>query len=463
MPQLFSKRVALCALSALATAPVIAQVSQAPAPAAPKPFALPAKRELLLENGMHVTLVPYGILPLATVSLVIRTGAIDEAADQVWLSKLMGDFLPQGTTTRTAAAIANAAAGMGGTLTVSAQDDEINVGGGVLGDSAAAFVSLIGDVAEHPTFPDSELKRLTGDRLRALAIARAQPHQLTQEQYAPLMYPDHPYGRVMPAATALKAYTTAAVRAFYAKNVGATRAHLYVVGRFDPAEAERAARAAFSSWAAGQPPTVNVPTIRAGRRLVVIDRPHAVQSTIVLGLRVAEPKNADWIPLTVTDALLGGMFSSRITTNIRERKGYTYSPFSAVGPHYQTATWTEVANVTTNVTGPALKEIFGEIDRLRRTPPSADELKGVQNYLAGISVLIDATPSGLLSQLSFVDLQGLGDSYLSDYVRHVYAVTPADVQSVAVRYVDPAKMAIVVAGDTARIAGQLAPYRAVVQ
>jgi zinc protease len=463
MPQLFSKRVALGALCTLSTAPIMAQGTRAPIPAAPKSFTLPAKHELVLPNGMHVTLVPYGTLPLATVSLTIRTGAIDEAADQVWLSKLMGDFLPQGTPTLSAAAIAEAAAGMGGTLTVSAKDDEIDIGGDVLGNSAAAFVSLIGDVAQHPIFPDSELKRLTGDRVRALAIAHSQPRQLAGEQYAPLMYPDHPYGRVMPTAGTLTAYTTAAVRAFYAKNVGAARAHLYVLGRFDPDQAEHAAREAFSGWAAGQPPTVNVPVVHAGRRLVVIDRPHAVQSTILLGLRVAEPKNADWIPLNVTNALLGGMFSSRITINIRERKGYTYAPFSVIGPHYQSAAWTETADVTTNVTGPALKEIFGEIDRLRRTSPSADELKGVQNYLAGISILIDATPQGLLSQMSFADLQGLGDDYLSDYERHVYAVTPADVQSIAQRYLDPAKMAIVVAGDTARIAGQLVPYRAVVQ
>jgi predicted Zn-dependent peptidase len=412
---------------------------------------------------MRLTFVPYGAVPLATVSLIIRTGAIDESADQVWLSKLMGDYWLQGTGTRSAAQLANVAAGMGGAITVNAQDDAMSLDGTVLGDSAAAFVGLIGDLAQHPKFPDSELKRLVGDRVRQIAIDRTRPQTLASQRYAPLMYPDHPYGRTMPTVTALQGYTTAAVRDFFAKNVGAARAHLYIVGKFDPDRAERAARAAFADWAAGRAPTINVPTTRAGRTLVIVDRPHAVQSTIRMGLRVPEPNNADWIALNVTDALLGGMFSSRIVTNLRERKGYSYSPFSIVNPHEHTAAWTEFADVTTNVTGPSLQVIVDEINRLRKDPPSADELKGGQSYLAGSYVLSTAIPAGLIFQLSFADNQDLGDAYLSSYVQRVYAVTAADVQTMAQRYLDPAQMAIVVAGDSSRIATQLAPFRPIVQ
>lgn len=446
-------------ISAIAFLVLIAQVREAPpAPAAPKDFTLPAKQELTLPNGMHVTVVPYGRLPLVTVSLVIRTGAIDEAADQVWLSKLMGDFLLQGTTTHSAAAIAAAAAGMGGDIEVVPGDDEMTIGGTVLGDSTAAFVRLLADVARHPSFPDSELKRLEGDRLRGLAIAHTQPQEIAHERYAALLFPDHPYGRMYPAAQSLGAYTTAQVRAFYTHNVGAARAHLYVVGRFDGAIAERAAQAAFTDWSAGSPPTVNVPTPHAARQLVLIDRPGAVQSTLDLGLPVADPTSADWIPLAVTNALLGGSFNSRITSNIRERKGYTYSPFSSVTARYHVADWAEEADVTTSATGASLKEIFGEIDRLRDTAPSADELKGIQNYLAGVYVLRASALTGLMALLQNVDLQGLGDAYLSEYIRHVYAVTPADVQGMTQKYLDPSKMAVVVAGDKKTVADQLTPY-----
>ena len=121
------------------------------------------------------------------------------------------------------------------------------------------------------------------------------------------------------------------------------------------------------------------------------------------------------------------------------------------------------ASRTTRSTSPALKEIFGEIDRLRSEAPPADEVRGIQNYLAGTFVLRSSTQAGLARQFGFVDLHGLGDDYLTSYVRHVYALTPADVQRIAQQYLDPTKMAIVVAGDKKTVADQLAPYGRVVQ
>lgn len=427
-----------------------------PAPAAPRPFTLPATRDTLLPNGMKVTLVPYGWLPLVTVSLIIRTGAIDEGADQVWLSKLMADLMQQGTTTRSAAAVADAVAGMGGDLDVTVGNDDMAVGGTVLGDSAAAFVRLVSDVARHPGFPESQMARLVGDRQRQLAIAMTQPQQIAAERFAKLMYPDHPYGRLLPTSAQLASYTAAQVRDFYAHNIGAARALLFVVGKFDASAVQRAASAMFSDWPAGPPPTVNIPAPHVDDGLVLVDRPGAVQSTLAMGLMVADPSSPDWIPLQVTNALLGGSFNSRITSNIRERKGYTYSPSSVLDANYHVATWHENADVTTSATGASLHEIFGEISRLRDTAPSAAEVQGIQNYLAGVWVLRASTQIGLLGQLEFADLQGLDHDWLSNYIPNVRGVTPADVQHMTQKYLDPKKMPIVIAGDKKAIADQIA-------
>jgi zinc protease len=434
-----------------------------PAPAAPKDFSVPAKHEFTLANGMHVTLVPYGRLPIATLSLDLRTGAIDEGPQQVWLSALMADYLQQGTASHPAAAVAEAVAGMGGALSITAGDDQTSIQGAVLGDSAAAFARLIADIVQHPSFPESEFPRLRNDRLRQLAIASSRPQVMAQDRFAAQIYPDHPYGRVLPTEDALKGYTAAQVRDFYAHNAGAVRAHLYIVGMFNSAAVEQAVRDAFEGWTAGSPPTINVPTVRAERTVILIDRPGAVQSTIDLGLPVPDPSQPDDIPLQVTDALLGGSFGSRITSNIREQKGYTYSPFSTVDTKYRSADWREGADVTTNVTGASLKEIFGEIDRLRNEAPTADEVRAIENYVAGTFVLANSSQAGLARQFGFVDLHGLGDDYLTTFVRRVYAVTPADVQRIAQQYLDPNKMAIVVAGDKKTVADQVAPYGKVVQ
>lgn len=452
-------------VAALLSASILgAQEKEAPpAPAAQTPFTLPATRETTFPNGMRVTLVPYGSLPLVTVGLVIRTGAIDEAPDQVWLSKLMADMMQQGTATRSAAALADAAAGMGGDIDVIVRNDDLSIGGTVLGDSAGAFLRLVSDVVRHPSFPESQMARLVGDRQRQLAIATTQPQQIAADRYAKLMYPDHPYGRMYPTSQQLGTYTAAQVRDFYARNVGAARTHLIVIGKFDESAVEQAARAVFGDWTAGPPPTVNVPTPRADRALVLVDRPGAVQSTLEIGIPVADPSSADWIPFQVTNALLGGSFNSRITSNIRERKGYTYSPFSVVDAGYRVATWHENADVTTSATGASLKEIFGEIDGLRDSAPNAAEVKGIQNYLAGVWVLRASTQTGLFGQLEFADIHGLDHDWLSHYIPKVYQVTPADVKMMADKYLDPSKMAIVVAGDKKVIADQLTPYGTPIQ
>jgi predicted Zn-dependent peptidase len=173
---------------------------------------------------------------------------------------------------------------------------------------------------------------------------------------------------------------------------------------------------------------------------------------------VADPSSPDWIPQSVMNALLGGSFASRITSNIREQKGYTYSPFSQVSARYRDAYWVETADVTTKDTGASIKEILAEIKRLQSEPPSETELKGIQNYLAGTFVLQNSSRAGIIGQLHFVDQHGLPADYLNTYVSRVYAVTPQQVQRMAAKYIRPDKATIVVVGDTKVIADQVAPY-----
>ena len=428
----------------------------------PKDFKLPAKREFTLPNGLGVTLVPFGTVPKASLSLAVRTGRIDQQANQVWLAELTGDLMNEGTTTRTSAQVAEQVAGMGGTINVGIASDVVNIGGEVLSERAPEMVRLIAEVVRAPRLPESELERIKGDRLRNLAISRSQPQPIASEKFRELLYGDHPYGRLFPTEAMLKGYTIAQVRDFHGKNFGAARSHLYVAGVFDAAAVEAAIRQAFGDWKRGPAPTVRPPSPKSRRTLALIDRPDAVQSTVVIGLPVPGADNKDYIPLQVTDALLGGAFGSRITANIREDKGYTYSPFSTVADFRGESYWYEQADVTTNVTGASIKEIIGEIERLRNEPPPPAELDGIKNNLAGIFTLQNGSRGGIIGQLSFVDLQGLDDAYLTNYVRNVLAVTPQEVQRIAREHLAPEKMAIVVVGDRKTVAGQVAPYDTVV-
>ena len=444
--------------SAQAPAPAPSQKQTAPAGGAPKPFNVPAHESYTLPNGMRVTLVPYGNIPKVAVSLAVRAGNLNEPQDVLGVADITGELLKEGTKTLSAQALAEAAALMGSSLSVTVGADETAIDVDVLSEYGGRAVSLVSDVAMHPLLPESELERLKADLLRQVLVAKSRPSQIALARFRKLLYGDHPYGEILPTEASLKKITIEDARKFYATNYGAERAHLYVAGKFDVAEVKKAIAAGFSDWSKGSAPVLNVPHPKTERLLDVTDRPGAPQSTIYVGLPVIDPTNPDNIPLTVTNALLGGSFSSRITSNIREQKGYTYSPTSQLSRRYHDAYWAEIADVTTTATGPSLKEIFGEIDRLQKEPPAAAELKGIQSYMSGLFVIQNSTRQALIGQLRNVDLQGLGEDYLKNYVQRVNAVTPGDVQHMTAKYIKPEQMTIVVVGDKSKITEQLAPY-----
>lgn len=426
-----------------------------PAPGTPKNFRVPPRQTFSLPNGMQVTLVPFGRIPKVAVELEIRTGIIDQGPEEVSLSAVMGDMLLEGTTTRSAQDISRQAAEMGGSINVGPGSEVVSVGGEVLSDRATAFINLVADVAMNPRFDEADLKRTLDKHSRDNAIALSSPGTLAQKRFREIMYGSHPFAHVYPSEEMLRGFTVARVRDFHAKNFGARRSRLYVSGVFNAREVEQAIRAAFGSWVEGPPPTENPPAINARQQVEVIDRANSVQSSIWLGTPVADPANGDWIKMNVTDALLGGAFGSRITRNIREDKGYTYSPGSFIWTRKGASMWVETADVTSNVTGASLTEIFKEIDRLRTEAPPEGELTGIKNNLAGVFTVQNSSRFGLINQLQFVDLHGLGDSYVTNYVKNVLAVTPEEVRATAEKHLDPKKMSMAIVGNKKEIERQL--------
>jgi predicted Zn-dependent peptidase len=453
-----TKTVAAALALGLAASAAFAQKQSPPPVGAPKDFRVPSPTKLTLDNGLKVTLVPYGTVPKVTVHLAVVGGNAAETVSEIWLADLTGDWMREGTTTRTGAQISQDAARMGGSLEVGVGPNLTRITGNALSEFGPEMVRLLAEVTEDPSFPETELARLKADMGRELAINTTRPQQIALERFRGVMYPNHRYGHVFPTPEMVQGFTAAQVRAFYSANFGAARSHLYVAGTFDAAAMEAAIRQAFGRWKAGTPAHIAPPSPQTKRAIYLVDRPGAVQSTIVLGVPVVDPTNPDWVALQVMNTLLGGYFSSRITSNIREAKGYTYSPFSQVAVSYRNAYWAQNADVTTNVTGPSLKEIFSEIDRLQREPPGAEELRAVQNYMAGVFVLQNSSRQGIIGQLEFVDLHGLPENYLTEFVRRVYAVTPQAVSESTRKYVQDEKATIVVVGDKKVIEEQVKPY-----
>jgi zinc protease len=450
---------AALAAAGLAFAPAVAPAQDfpktMPEAGAPKPFTVPASETYTLANGMQVTLIPYGQIPKATVSLRVYAGGLNEGEDR-WLSTLTAQMLREGAAGRTGAAIAEAAAGMGGGLGVGANQHETSLNISVLSEYADNAIRLVGDVARRPDFPQSEFGRVRDSLVRNLAVARSQPQPAADAALAAAYYgPRHPYGRPFPTEAQLKGYSLDEVRAFHQANFGARRARLYVAGRFDAAAVKQAVELAFGDWAAGPERLRLPPQPQPGPRLILVDRPDAAQSTMRIAFPAPIAGDPSDLEFRVTNALLGGAFNSRITTNIREKRGYTYSPGSGVTWNPGEALWAFNADVTTDVTGPALQEVIGEIRRLQTEPPTAAEATGMRTYMAGIFVLQNASPGGLINSVATRDFHGLPSNWLESYIPGVLAVEAPAMQSIARRQLPLERMTIVVVGDLAKVEPQL--------
>ncbi len=452
MPTIF----AVALMTQAQSAPMEKQTPPAGGP--PKPFHLPEIQRFSLPNGLQVTMVPYGSIPKVEISVAVRAGNLNESASQISLADITGELMKEGTKSQTSEQVAQEAASMGGSVDVSVGPDVTTISSDVLAEFGPKAVALLADVVRNPLLPESELPRLKQDALRNLSIQKSQSGPLAREKFLQVLYPDHPYGHLFSTETIINSFDENQVKKFYDDNFGAARTHIYVAGKFDPAAVKAAITKAFSDWKRGVDPLVQIPKPISKREVDLVDRPGAAQSTLYVGLPTIDPSNPDYIPLQVMNTLLGGSFGSRITSNIREQKGYTYSPSSQISARYRDAYWAEVADVTTESTGPSIKEILYEIDRLQKDPPPDAELDGIKNYLAGVFVLRNSNRNGLILQLQYVGLHNLGDDYLNTYVQKVYAVTPQQVQAVAQKYIVADRLIIVVVGDKSKVAEQIAPY-----
>lgn len=448
--------VALAALG-LGLQPVAAQPAYPPMPdiGTPKPFKVPGAETYRLANGMQVTLIPFGKVPKATISLRVYAGGLNEEG-RTGLASLAAQMLREGAGGRNGADIAAAAAGMGGNLSVGNSLHETSVGLGVLSDRAGDAIRLIGDIAMKPDFPASEFERVKQSYLRQIAVARSQPQVAADVALAAAYYgADTPYGRLIPADDQVKAYALDDVRRFHAANFGAGRARLYVAGQFDRAVVKAAIEQVFGGWATGPERLRLAPRPQVGPRVILVDRPGASQSTLRLTFPAPAAGDPRDLPFRVTNALLGGSFTSRITRNIREEKGYTYSPGSGIAFNPGEGAWTFNADVTTDLTGAALKEVFGEIRTLQTEAVPDEEGAGIRTWLAGTFVLQNASPGGLINSIATRDFHGLPADWLTTYVPGVLAVTNADIRRLAQAQLPLERMTLVVVGDLSKVEPQL--------
>ena len=456
-----AKSLAAVVVTLSVTASVIAQQKTPPTPGAARPLNLPKITERKLTNGLTVILAPLPNVPKVTAILTFRgagTGA--ERAKHPGIADIAASVATEGTATRTSKQIKEELRSIGGSLSVDSESDTTVMTAASLSEFSTRLFDLMNDVGRNATFPPEELKLAQDNTIQSIRANRADPGFLVGERFQKAVFGDHPYSFVVPDEKSIAALTREDLKAFVTKYYIPNAAHLVIVGDIDPEKTFADVEKTFGSWKAG---TIvpeqqwTLPT-RDKRQIYFVNRPGSIQSGIYIGNISIPRKDKDYFSLRTADTIFGGSFYSRLTRNIREQKGYTYSPFSSAFTRAKSGHFVAGAFVRNEVTGPTLLEIFYELDRMRVAPVTDEELTAAKEYSNGNFSIELASQAGLAGRINTIYSYDLPKDFISEFRPKIDALTTADIQKAAARYFDTYRAAIVIVGDYEKVKDQITPF-----
>lgn len=429
-----------------------------------RPVVWPLRREHTLPNGLRIVLVESHTIPKFVAQLLFRSGNAVASHEVPGLAEMTATCVRTGTASRTEQQIDNDLRRMGADLSCSAGSDNSAISFSGLSEFSQELLHLAADLAQNAAFPEDEFERERRQKLEALKIERTTPGFLAGERLRRVLFGAHPYAIAEPTEAQVESYRREQLAAYYQRHYVPGNALLIAVGDFAPQAMLDQVERAFGSWPAGTRQEISYPSLPElrGRHVSFVHFPGAVQTQVLLGNHAITRQHPDWLALSLANSIYGGAFNSRLVMNIREQKGYTYSPRSTVHPLRQHGYFSVHAAVRNDVTAATLTEIFYELDRMRSLPVGADELADAQNYLSGVFSLGLATQDGLAGQLSTVYVNDLPADYLETYREKIRALRPDEILSAARKYFDSANTQIVIVGDPAQIGEQAALWGEVV-
>jgi zinc protease len=430
--------------------------TEAPGLSPERPVTWPKRTKTRLSNGLAVILAESHAIPKFHGQLSFRSGNAAVVDRGPGLAEMTATVARTGTKQRVSRQIEEDLRRIGADLSSSAGADTTGIGFAGLAELAEPLLGLVDELAREASFPEPEFERERRQKLEEVKLDRTQPGFLAGERLRKVLFGDHPYAVVAPTEPQVIAYKRADLTQIYQEFYTPENALLVMVGDFDTAAMMKSVEKTFGAWT-GKKPKPNAapdPAQPKGRRVYLVHVPGAVQTQILAGCHAITRKHADWVKIGLANSLYGGAFNSRLVMNIREDKGYTYSPRSAVQALRQYGYFSVSAAVRNDVVAASLTEMFHELDKLRSLPVPEAELVDARNYLSGVFSMSLATQDGLLSQLATVALNDLPDDYLETYREKVRALTPADLLATARKYFDSANMQIVVVGDRTQIEDQ---------
>jgi zinc protease len=432
--------------------------AQVPSLGPERPVVWPARTRRKLANGLEVVLVESHTIPKFTGELYFRSGNAVAAATakSPGLAEITATVVRTGTEKRSSRQIEEDLRRIGADVGTSAGADTSAIGFNGLAEFSGDLLKLVAELAQQASFPADEFERERRQMIEGLRIARTTPSFLASERMRRVLFGAHPYAIIAPTETQVKEYRLGQLVEYYRAYYTPGNALLIAVGDFAAPQMMEQIERIFGSWKPATVPVVPDTTLPElhGRRVHLVHLPESVQTQVVVANHAITRKHPDWLRLALANSIYGGAFNSRLIINIREQKGYTYSPRSGVHALRQHGYFSVNAAVRNDVVAASLTEIFYEIDRMRSLAVAEDELSDARTYMSGVFSLGLATQDGLASQLSTVYLNELPDNELETYRQRVRSLSAADVLAAARVYFDSANAQIIVVGDRGQIGDQ---------
>ncbi len=457
-------RAVICGVWALSLglSPVSAQVANWPSERPPRPLQarevkFPPYELRTLSNGMQVVAVLHHEQPAVSMRLLVRTGAAQDPEGKTGAASLAASLLDQGTTTRTAEQIADQIDTIGGALGAGSGNDLTFINAIAMKDSFGPVMELLADVARNPAFAAEEIDRQKQQVISSLQVNREDPDYVASVLFDRLVYGFHPYG--LPSSgtpETLARIVREDLQAYHKRYFVPNNMILAIVGDVTGPEAFATAERVFGSWPRGTvdaPKPIEPPP--PTRRVVVVDKPDAVQTEVRVGMLAIPRKHEDYLAWDLAVKILGGEGANRLHNVLRSERGLTYGASADTEARKQAGDLIAETDTRTETTGEVLRLMVDEFSRLQRERPFERELSGAQAYLAGSFPLTIETPNDIATEVLNVLFYELPVEEIGTFPQRVQAVTPDDILRVARQYIRPDRLSIVLVGNAAGFLPQL--------
>ena len=420
-------------------------------------FRRPAESKLA--NGMTLMLLEEHRSPTVQVEIAVPASSLNDP-EGVPISAATTALMRLGTKTRDARTIAETIAGLGATINFNVGDRYAYARLSTLTENLDQVLALLSDMLFNPTFPQDEIDKWKNQQLSSLQQIRAQPEFLAAERFAQAMYPADRRSFVAPTVQGVNSITRDAIVEYYNRVYRPTGGRITVLGDTTAGDIAPRLEKLLSGWTGtgSTPPSLTLPGAATGRRVILVHRPNSVQTALYVGNHAIDRLSPDYIPVQVLNRVLGGGPSSRLFRNIREEKGYTYGISSGFSATRYLNHFASQTSVRTEVTMEALREVLNEFADIRNRPVPAEELDNAKRALVASFALSTETQGTALSLATQVKDYGLPADYWDTYPEKIAAVTAADVQRVAQKYIPVDNIVIVAVGDATKIRQPLATF-----